>query len=150
LHWLSLSEVTPARRITPGGLCAVLTSSRLPALDRLWVVDSPRMTETLAAVVGDHAVRRLRSLYLRGNVPAAAICRTRALAGLEDLRLGHFELTDEDAIALAENPAFGTLRTIRLQGVRARTGGALGPGAVHRLQLRFGSRLTLHHVRGVG
>jgi uncharacterized protein (TIGR02996 family) len=130
-----LSPVHGGRKITAAGVRSLIASKQFPRLDTFALTAMWNVTPK--GFCSEPALARLKRLYYQGSRAFAALCRCPHFTSLETLTIDSYSdgLTDEDAAALLENPAFGKLRRL---AVRMARHDGLSPGMRARLRERFG------------
>jgi uncharacterized protein (TIGR02996 family) len=131
-----LTPVNGGRDITAAGIRALVASDRLPHLDTFALTAAYRVG--LESFCNEPALARLKRLHVRGYCPFAELCLCRHLTGLEELVIESYSagMTDDDAAALLDNPAFAKLRHFAVSMPSYRSG--LSKMVLHRLRSRFG------------
>lgn len=142
LRTLTLQDGLWGGKFTAAGVRLVLESENLPRLDELSLVGAQKSAVTHRTFFTYKALARLRVLHLPGNTDMKALAKCPYLANLDDLYVRDAEITDADAVALADSPVLAKLKSLELVDMNVYRS-PLSADAEKRLRDRFGDRLRL-------
>ena len=107
-------------KFTAAGVRQVLESEHFPRLEELDLSGPQRSSVPQRTFFSCKALSRLRVLRLGFGTDMKALARCPHLTNLEEVHVKDSRLTDADARALADNPAFGRVKTIELSDLNSR------------------------------
>ncbi|WP_439631823.1 TIGR02996 domain-containing protein [Gemmata sp.] len=142
LRTVGLRAGSPRVAYTHRGVLRVLESARFPRLESLDLLDRLPAGFDQPAFYNEPVLSRVRVLWAPSGGDTSALCRCRRLTNLESLRISSSTVTDDDARALLDNPAFARLKVLELWNNKT-AGPQLSEGVTEQLRERFGENLSV-------
>jgi uncharacterized protein (TIGR02996 family) len=133
-------------RYTAAGMCAILDSANFPRLDELDLSGAVSAAVANRHFFASKSLARLRVLKLGFRSDTKALARCPHLTNLEELHTSELWLADDDARALAENPALARVKVLKLcdYGADQPPPSAAAEGV---LRARFGDGFVIEYVQ---